>query len=261
LIEGEDESGLRNQESSAVIQVSPGIRDAPVLRRLAQADLYDLIQQSSLRSFSSGEVLLREGGLPVELFLLLSGRVSILRRDSRGRDRALALRQAGEWIGEMGIVQGVAHSATVVADTPTRVLVVPRDAFKGIVLTSDPATRDLLEILSSRLNESDQLRVGSVAQDSGDTRPSKRGQDWPTKDWVALSGSGSFREATRVFQAELIRQTLGEVSGNVSEAARRLRVARSHLYKLMESLPVPRGSRLTRVDPSPSNSFGRPKDR
>jgi CRP-like cAMP-binding protein len=244
-----------------VIQVSPGIRDAPVLRRLAQADLCDLIERSSLRSYASGEVLLREGGLPVEVFLLLSGRISVLRRDSSGRDRVIARRQAGEWIGEMGIVQEMAHSATVVADTPTRALVVPRDAFKGIVLTSDSATRDLLEILSSRLNESDQLRVGRVEQGSEDAGPSGRRRDSPTSGWVALSVSGSFREATRVFQAELIRQTLVEVKGNVSEAARRLGVARSHLYKLMESLPVPRGSRLTRADPSWSHSFGRPKGR
>ena len=259
-MEVEDELALNGQESSAVTQLLSRISDAAVLRRLSQANLRDLIQRCSLRSFSRGEVLLTEGGLPVEVYLLLSGRVSVLRRDSSGRDRVLALRQAGEWIGEMGIVQGIAHSATVVADTPTRVLVVPRDAFKGIVLTSDSATRDLLEILSSRLSESDQLRVGRVEEDSENTRPSNRRQDSPTSGWLALSGSGSFREATRVFLAELIRQTLGEVNGNVSEAARRLRVARSHLYKLMESLPVPRGSPLTHADPSSSNPFGRPKD-
>jgi CRP-like cAMP-binding protein len=242
-----------------VIQVSPGIRDAPVLRRLAQADLCDLIERSSLRSYASGEVLLREGGLPVEVFLLPC-RIRFS-DDTQRRDRVIARRQAGEWIGEMGIVQEMAHSATVVADTPTRALVVPRDAFKGIVLTSDSATRDLLEILSSRLNESDQLRVGRVEQGSEDAGPSGRRRDSPTGGWVALSVSGSFREATRVFQAELIRQTLVEVKGNVSEAARRLGVARSHLYKLMESLPVPRGSRLTRADPSWSYSFGRPKGR
>ena len=242
-------------------QVSSRISDAAVLRRLSQANLRDLVQRCSLRSFSSGEVLLTEGGLPVEVYLLLSGRVSVLKRDSQGCDRVLALRQAGDWIGEMGVVQGTAHSATVVADTPTRVLVVPSDAFKGIVLTSDSATRDLLEILSSRLSESDQLRVGRVERDSESALPSNRRQDPPTGGWVALSASGSFREATRVFQVELIRRTLGEVNGNVSEAARRLRLARSHLYKLLGSLPVPLQSRLTRADPPSSNSFGRPKDR
>jgi Nif-specific regulatory protein len=45
----------------------------------------------------------------------------------------------------------------------------------------------------------------------------------------------TFQEATRRFQCGLIRTTLRETQGNVAEAARRLDLARSHLYTLIKT--------------------------
>lgn len=50
----------------------------------------------------------------------------------------------------------------------------------------------------------------------------------------------TFQEATRRFQTELLRKTLEETGWNVSEAARRLDVARSHVYKLISALGLER---------------------
>ena len=49
--------------------------------------------------------------------------------------------------------------------------------------------------------------------------------------------------ATREFQAQLIRETLEEVGWNVVEAARRLEVARSHLYTLIRAFGIERSRR------------------
>jgi Nif-specific regulatory protein len=43
----------------------------------------------------------------------------------------------------------------------------------------------------------------------------------------------SFREATRLFQREILEKTLEECEWNVAEAARRLELARSHVYNLI----------------------------
>jgi len=52
--------------------------------------------------------------------------------------------------------------------------------------------------------------------------------------------SESFQEATRSFQAELLRRTLVACDWNVSECARRLDLARSHVYTLIQSFDLPR---------------------
>jgi DNA-binding NtrC family response regulator len=50
----------------------------------------------------------------------------------------------------------------------------------------------------------------------------------------------SFREATRLFQRELLGKTLEECGWNVAEAARRLGLARSHLYNLIREYGMER---------------------
>ena len=50
----------------------------------------------------------------------------------------------------------------------------------------------------------------------------------------------TLQEATRRFQADLVRRTLGETGWNVAETAQRLDVARSHVYKLISAFELER---------------------
>jgi Nif-specific regulatory protein len=50
----------------------------------------------------------------------------------------------------------------------------------------------------------------------------------------------TFQEATRRFQAELLQSCLEETGWNVSETARRLDLARSHVYKLISAFRIER---------------------
>ena len=52
----------------------------------------------------------------------------------------------------------------------------------------------------------------------------------------------SFQEATRRFQAQLLRSTLDQTGWNVSEAARKLDVARSYVYKPISALGLERST-------------------
>lgn len=62
---------------------------------------------------------------------------------------------------------------------------------------------------------------------------------------VALGGDGkrsvTFQEATRAFQSGFVRDVLEESGWNVSEAAARMDVARSHVYNLIRAFGIVRG--------------------
>jgi len=216
-------------------QVSSSVRYATALRHLAPGDLLDLVLESEVRDFSPGEIVVREGGLRVEAFLLLSGQVSIRRVDSKGRNHVITLRESGDWIGGTGITRRTPHVATVVIETPTRALAIPKQVFVRVVLASSAATGDLLELAANRLVECVDARLSRFELDG------KGDHGWDGQNALLaearseLGEQRSFHEATRVFQTRLIQQTLDEVKGNVSEAARRLRIARSYIYKLRSS--------------------------
>jgi Nif-specific regulatory protein len=52
----------------------------------------------------------------------------------------------------------------------------------------------------------------------------------------------TFQAATRRFQATLLRQTLEETGWNIVETARRMDLARSHVYNLIRAFGIVRGS-------------------
>jgi len=53
----------------------------------------------------------------------------------------------------------------------------------------------------------------------------------------------TFQEQTRRFQSELLRQALEESNWNVTEAAQRLDLARSHVYNLIHIFGLTRNRR------------------
>ena len=61
-----------------------------------------------------------------------------------------------------------------------------------------------------------------------------------TGDEVDLDSEVSFQEATRRFQEKLLLESLNETGWNVAESARRLDLARSHVYNLIKAFGLTR---------------------
>lgn len=64
---------------------------------------------------------------------------------------------------------------------------------------------------------------------------------FPERVMEEPTGPLTWQEATRRFQRRLLDETLSECNGNVSEAARRLELARSHLHELLRAHGLSRG--------------------
>ncbi|GEB53612.1 MULTISPECIES: Crp/Fnr family transcriptional regulator [Streptomyces] len=109
------------------------------------------------RSRPTRSVLLRQGDPGTHVLALASGSAVIARRDDRGTRSLLAVRAAGELLGELSLLDGGVRSATVIAAEPCSVHVVPAAEFRQFV-----AERDLLPLLLrravSRIRESEEVR-------------------------------------------------------------------------------------------------------
>jgi Nif-specific regulatory protein len=65
----------------------------------------------------------------------------------------------------------------------------------------------------------------------------------PMPEEVGGRRATTFQEATRQFQRELLSRTLAENSWNIAETARRLDIARSHVYNLIKAFGLERSDR------------------
>lgn len=85
------------------------------------------------RQFLAGEVIFDAGEDGQAIYVVVSGRVAVI-SDGAG-DRPLAELAAGEFFGEMGLLDGAPRSAQIRALEPTTLVVLPRTEFDRLMVS------------------------------------------------------------------------------------------------------------------------------
>ncbi len=114
-----------------------------------------LLRSCPVRSVSVGETLIAAGQPNHFLFALLSGQLGI-RLGSVASDSILTL-HVGESVGELSLIDHNAASAFVVAEAPSRVLVVDEELLWMLVNTSHAVSSNLLHTLAARLRSGNDM--------------------------------------------------------------------------------------------------------
>ena len=111
------------------------------------------------RRFDEDRPLFLQGEPGRELFLIEKGSVRIARVSSQGREVTLAVRRAGDFIGDMAILDGRERSASAYAQGgPCHCQVLAAAQLKSVLEKHPKACLSLLSFMSLRLREaSDQL--------------------------------------------------------------------------------------------------------
>lgn len=117
---------------------------------LSQEEFEVMLEVLEERDFAAGSLICRQGEPGQECFFLVDGEVEIL-QNSRGRSRCLAVRQAGEVVGEMAILEDKPRSATMTARTPVRALALKRDSMKQVLERKPKLALHAMRVLSARM--------------------------------------------------------------------------------------------------------------
>jgi CRP/FNR family transcriptional regulator, cyclic AMP receptor protein len=91
--------------------------------------------------FSRGDALCREGDRTTHVFIVLDGWVRIISVSGDGQRLVLAVRGAGELIGEMAGQTGAPRSATMLASTTVHALLIGHDTFMAFLRAYPSAER------------------------------------------------------------------------------------------------------------------------
>lgn len=109
-----------------------------------------LLASATQRSFKTDEVLYLAGQEALSLYLVLEGRVRLLRGHA-GRPLHIHDELAGGALGEVPLFEGTTYPATAVAAEPTRCLVLQRDAILDAVRRHPELALAILARLSGRI--------------------------------------------------------------------------------------------------------------
>jgi diguanylate cyclase (GGDEF)-like protein len=131
----------------------------PLFRELDHADLERIAAVTRAESYAAGKDIVRIGDAGHALYVVLEGTVLVF-YPSRSSDVELARLGAGEFFGEMAILNEKPRSATVRAVDNVKVLRLERDDFTRILMDSPPLALRVLEALSMRIRNTDEQISG-----------------------------------------------------------------------------------------------------
>ena len=121
------------------------LAEFPLFAGIAKRRLRGLARQATLTEYSPGDIVLQKGESGDALYVILGGSAK-----ARGKPAARTLR-TGDYFGELGLLEGVPRSATVVAMSELHVMKLPRRAFLRIARHEPSISLELASRLGSQV--------------------------------------------------------------------------------------------------------------
>ena len=123
---------------------------------LSEDDLSWLEMLSEPVSIAAGEYLMKEGGAGDALYIASEGEFEIIKR-SGNQDVTLAVRGTGEIFGEMSLLDGTPHSASVRALKDAHLYKISGAVFRDLLSTRSQATLSILRTVIERLRNTESM--------------------------------------------------------------------------------------------------------
>jgi CRP/FNR family transcriptional regulator, cyclic AMP receptor protein len=122
------------------------IRKVPLFARVSRADIKEIAKLADEIDLREGKEMTREGHPGREFFVLLEGTADVKRNS-----RKINTLGPGDFFGEIALVSREPRTATVIATSPIRALVITDRSFRRL-LDDSPQVKDrVMEAMAERL--------------------------------------------------------------------------------------------------------------
>jgi signal transduction histidine kinase len=132
------------------------LRRLPIFTGVSDEDLNWLVQKAQPVTIRAGEFLMEEGSPGDSMYIVVDGEFKIIKR-SNLQDIVIAMREAGEVIGEMALIDHAPRIASVKAVRDSQVLMIHEDAFHQLITSSPSAALAILHTVSARMRQNESL--------------------------------------------------------------------------------------------------------
>jgi signal transduction histidine kinase len=134
------------------------LRQVPLLADLTEEDLEQLHKMAETVSIPAGELVLQEGDPGDSLFIVLDGELEVTKRHGR-QEVVLAVYKAGQFFGEMALLEQAPRSASVRTLRDSRLLLISQAAFRTLLSCSPSAPFKILRTVTSRLRSTESMLI------------------------------------------------------------------------------------------------------
>ncbi len=134
---------------------------------LSSDEVLEIISAGEIRAYPKGKKLTTEGAYETTFYILLEGEVEVTKKFDENEERILKHLFAGDFFGEMAIIQDAPRAATITAITNVEVLEMEREAFVQLLHTNSQLSLAMVREVSRRLRENDEIAIADLRKKSG----------------------------------------------------------------------------------------------
>jgi CRP-like cAMP-binding protein len=134
----------------------------PIFSALSTHQLAQLADAVTKRRVKRGELIVEQGKKSNALFILLSGRARVVMIDRRAREVILDVLSAGDYVGEISLIDGKSHTANVQAEVQCDLLVLGHAEFTRCLNENHAMSNSVIKGLVQRLRKADE-KISSLA--------------------------------------------------------------------------------------------------
>ncbi|MGH3928130.1 MAG: cyclic nucleotide-binding domain-containing protein, partial [Pseudonocardiaceae bacterium] len=136
------------------------LRRVPLFTDLPPQDLVPIASIASEQSFGDADTIAEQGEPGDEMHIIISGYVLVILREPGGHQQVLAVRAAGDVIGEMAVITGGVRMASLAAKGTVRLLSIGRRPFEAMLRERPETSLALMRVLCQRLADRDVTVAG-----------------------------------------------------------------------------------------------------
>jgi CRP-like cAMP-binding protein len=124
------------------------LKAVPLFGHCTNKQIQFIVTQVEDMDFPAGRVLCKEGQSGGDFFVLLSGSADVTRKG-----RKIAKMTAGDFFGEIALVDGGPRTATVTTSEPSRCLVLGPRQFQNVIHQDADIAHSVMKALTVRVRE------------------------------------------------------------------------------------------------------------
>jgi len=129
------------------------LKKIQLFHSLTDEEMEQIINKMILKQFKKNETILYEEDTNEFMYVILLGKVKVIRSTEDGKEIILAIHKSGDFFGEMSLIDGKTTPASVIATEDSQIAIIARKDFFSIVFLHNKVTGNLLKILCARLRK------------------------------------------------------------------------------------------------------------
>jgi CRP/FNR family transcriptional regulator, cyclic AMP receptor protein len=127
------------------------IRSVPLFSTLTDDEFNKLAHIFVTRAYRKNQIIFLEEETGSYMYLVLSGKVKVTKAGAGGKETILAIHRAGDFFGEMSLLDGKTAPATVAAMEDAKIISLSGADFHKYLLHNEKVMLQIINVLCARL--------------------------------------------------------------------------------------------------------------